>query len=81
MMPTMTQSGSCIDPCKEIYLPGSRCRLKVFEILLRLLFFPSFLYPIALRKNTNSLVPYYYSDFYIRNEWILEELLIPVLLE
>ena len=42
VMPTMTQSGSCIDPCKEIYSPGSRCRLKVFEILLRLLFFPSF---------------------------------------
>jgi hypothetical protein len=38
MMPTMTQSGSCIDPCKEIYSLGSRCRLKVFEILLRLLF-------------------------------------------
>ena len=42
MMPTMTQSGSCIDPCKEIYSLRSRCRLKVFEILLRLLFFPSY---------------------------------------
>ncbi|KAF8974217.1 hypothetical protein BDZ97DRAFT_3405 [Flammula alnicola] len=79
----MTQSGSCIDPCFENlsnnYLLGSRCRLAMFEILLRLFLL---LLNIVISRRAHL----WSHGFRIclqssTIEWILEELATPVLRE
>jgi len=80
MMPTMTQSGSCIDPFQKKLLAWVKMQTEsVRDTAEASLFFLPF--PQSPKTFKKKIPAHLSFRLLYHNEWILEELVIPVLLE